>query len=237
MIRTIGFLSGVCLTVAVLLLVLDGRESQPPESVTQATADATAEELSGVYAAIAEQVDVVQAGSESDQSIPPEHDPEKADGEPQNGVVETSADVAAEEAAAVSTASVVQADSVQAAKLSNQVISSDHESRTADAEPQQGFEQAGLDQQHRLDVQAEAEADDSDPPDSGDAGTYLFWSPFRSEWAARGFAGRLTLATQVPVEVINAGPGEYRAAFSYQDETERLARIERIETITGLKLE
>ncbi len=81
------------------------------------------------------------------------------------------------------------------------------------------------------------QTNDSNRQDSGDAGTYLFWSPFRSEWAAQGFAGRLTSATQVPVEVINAGPGQYRVAFSYRDETERLAQIERIETITGLKLE
>jgi hypothetical protein len=184
MIRTIGFLSGVCLTVAALLLVLDPRESQQPAIVTQATGNTTPEELSGVVAAIAEQVDVAQGGNESDQTIPPEH-----------------------------------------------------VSGTADGEPQNGFEQAGLDQDQRLDVQAEAQTDDSGREDSGDAGTYLFWSPFRSEWAARGFAGRLTSATQVPVEVINAGPGEYRAAFSYRDETERLARIERIETITGLELE
>jgi hypothetical protein len=41
----------------------------------------------------------------------------------------------------------------------------------------------------------------------------------------------------VPVAVVNAGPGQYRVAFSYQDETERLARIEHIEAITGLKLD
>jgi len=188
MIKATGFLSGVCLSIAALLLVLDSRQSQQPEIGTQATADATAEELSGVYAAIAEQVDVVHAGNESDQTSPPEH-----------------------------------------------------ESETADSEPQSGTEASGPDQEeHRLDAHdahAMAETVDFDLPDNGDAGTYLFWSPFRSEWAARGFADRLTSATQVPVEVINAGPGEYRAAFSYQDETERLARIERIETITGLKLE
>jgi hypothetical protein len=185
MIKAAGFLSGVCLSVAALLLMLDSRQRQQPEIVTQAIADATAEELSVVYAAIAEQVDVMQAENESDQTSPPEH-----------------------------------------------------ESETADSEPQSGFEASGPDQdEHRLDAHAVAETVDFDLPDNGDAGTYLFWSPFRSEWAARGFAGRLTSATQVPVEVINAGPGEYRAAFSYQDETERLARIERIETITGLKLE
>lgn len=83
----------------------------------------------------------------------------------------------------------------------------------------------------------EATADDSVAQHGGGVGTYLFWSPFRSEWAAQGFAGRLTAATQVPVEVVAAGPGNYRVAFSYQDETERQARVQRIETITGLQLE
>jgi hypothetical protein len=184
MIRAAGFLVGVCLTVAALLLVLDSQESQSPEIVTQASEDATAEELAGVFAAIAEQVDVVQAENESDQAVPP-----------------------------------------------------DPESATAEGEPENGLETSGLDQAHRLDVRAAAPADDSDREDSVDAGTYLFWSPFRSEWAAQGFAGRLTSATQVPVEVVNAGPGNYRVALSYQNETERLARIERIETITGLELE
>jgi len=85
--------------------------------------------------------------------------------------------------------------------------------------------------------QAQVATDVSDRKDTGATSTYLFWSPFRSEWAAQGFAGRLTASTQVPVEVVNAGPGNYQVAFSYQNETDRLARIERIETITGLKLE
>ena len=65
---------------------------------------------------------------------------------------------------------------------------------------------------------------------------YRFWSPFRSEWAAAGFAGRLTQATDVPVEVFREGPTEYRVGFSYQDEAERQARMSRIETITGLEI-
>jgi len=183
--RTTGFLAGVALTVAALLLVLDGRESQQPEMVTQATA----EELSGVLAAIAEQVDV---------EIPLEHESGMADSESQSGFEAPG---------------------------------------TADGEPQGGFEDSGPDPDQHLNVQAEAQTDDSARQDSGDAGTYLFWSPFRSAWSAQGFAGRLTSATQVPVEVVNAGPGEFRVAFSYQDETERLAQIMRIESITGLKLE
>jgi hypothetical protein len=66
---------------------------------------------------------------------------------------------------------------------------------------------------------------------------YLVWSPFRSKWAAEGFAQRLTVATEVPVEVVDAGPGNYQVVFSYRDDTERQAMVERIETVTGLELE
>jgi len=66
---------------------------------------------------------------------------------------------------------------------------------------------------------------------------YRLWSPFRSEWAAQGFAQRLTLATDVPVEVVNEGPGNYQVVFNYQDELERQALVEHIETVTGLELE
>ena len=66
---------------------------------------------------------------------------------------------------------------------------------------------------------------------------YQVWSPFRSEWAAQGFAQRLTLATNVPVEVVNEGPRNYLVVFSYRDELERQALVEHIETVTGLELE
>jgi hypothetical protein len=66
---------------------------------------------------------------------------------------------------------------------------------------------------------------------------YLVWSPFRSEWAAKGFARRLTLATEVPVEVINEGPENYQVVFSYRDDSERQALVTQIENVTGLELE
>ena len=66
---------------------------------------------------------------------------------------------------------------------------------------------------------------------------YLVWSPFRSEWAAQGFARRLTLATDVPVEVHNEGPGNFQVVFSYRDDSERQAMVRQIETVTGLELE
>jgi hypothetical protein len=66
---------------------------------------------------------------------------------------------------------------------------------------------------------------------------YQVWSPFRSEWAANGFARRLVLATEVPVEVVNESPGNYQVVFSYRDDEERQALVERIEAVTGLELE
>ena len=69
------------------------------------------------------------------------------------------------------------------------------------------------------------------------ASRYQVWSPFRSEWAANGFARRLGLATDVPMEVVNESPGNYQVVFSYSDDGERQALVERIETVTGLELE
>ena len=66
---------------------------------------------------------------------------------------------------------------------------------------------------------------------------YPVWSPFRSKWAAQGFARRLTLATGVPVEVINQEPTSYQVVFSYRDDQERQAMVTQIETVTGLELE
>ena len=62
------------------------------------------------------------------------------------------------------------------------------------------------------------------------------WSPFRSQWAAQGFARRLALATEVPVEVVNESPGVYQVVFHYRDDAERRSQLQRIESITGLEL-
>jgi len=73
--------------------------------------------------------------------------------------------------------------------------------------------------------------------DSSEVSRYLVWSPFKSEWAAQGFARRLTLATDVPVEVRNEGPGNFQVVFNYRDDGERQAMVRQIETVTGLDLE
>jgi len=66
---------------------------------------------------------------------------------------------------------------------------------------------------------------------------YQVWSPFRSEWAAQGFARRLALATDVPMEVVNEASGNYQVVFNYRDDGERQTLVQRIETVTGLELE
>lgn len=65
---------------------------------------------------------------------------------------------------------------------------------------------------------------------------YVFWSPFRTEYAASGFAERLTHLTGLNFTVIKEGPGEYQVAFAYADEVERSAGLAMIETETGLRL-
>jgi len=85
--------------------------------------------------------------------------------------------------------------------------------------------------------QSMAAYETTDRNDATAASRYLVWSPFRSKWAAEGFAQRLTVATEVPVEVVDAGPGNYQVVFSYRDDGERQAMVEQIETVTGLELE
>jgi len=51
------------------------------------------------------------------------------------------------------------------------------------------------------------------PDSTVTASRYRVWSPFRSKWAAEGFAQRLTLATAVPLEVINDKPGNYQVVL------------------------
>ena len=111
------------------------------------------------------------------------------------------------------------------------------ESETAETESQRLLESGTPDPGQSLEAQLMTEAGDAETDGDGAGDSYLFWSPFRSQWAAQGFAARLTSATEVDVEVVNTGPGRYRVAFDYEDEKERRARIDRIETITGLKLE
>lgn len=79
--------------------------------------------------------------------------------------------------------------------------------------------------------------DTSAAHDTAPLSRYLVWTPFRSQWAAAGFARRLTVATDVPVEVVNDAAGDYQVVFSYRDEGQRQTMIRQIEAVTGLELE
>jgi len=218
MMRAIGFLSGICLTAAALLLMLDTRESRSPEDVRPVP---TAEQLSQVVAAIAEEVDLVPEPNLSGQDVTPQPEPAAAGNEPQRAVNTKAPD------------RVQQSETQAAAKT---VASQPHTTATGN-EQKRAVATAAPASEQQTDVPEAAQTDSSGERDSAGSGIYTFWSPFRSVWAAQGFARRLTAATQVPVEVVDGGPGNYRVAFSYHDEQQRRARMERITTITGLTLE
>ena len=142
------------------------------------------------------------------------------------------------------TPAVPAADSHSAAADVVPVESSD------DGEVLAATDKAGLDETLRLDAgdsglgldpqswnQAMGAYETALRKDSMAVSRYLVWSPFKSEWAAQGFARRLTLATDVPVEVQNEGPGSYQVVFSYRDDGERQAMVRQIEAVTGLELE
>lgn len=65
----------------------------------------------------------------------------------------------------------------------------------------------------------------------------VFWRPFHSRYSATGFARRMTDATGVKVHVLPVDKKQYRVAFNYLDENDRLSKISIIENITGLELE
>jgi hypothetical protein len=104
-------------------------------------------------------------------------------------------------------------------------------------ERQPGIKDNGfvLDPQSWNQSMAAHEADDR--IDATAVSRYQVWSPFRSEWAAQGFARRLALATDVPMEVVNETPGNYQVVFNYRDDGERQTLVQHIETVTGLELE
>lgn len=68
------------------------------------------------------------------------------------------------------------------------------------------------------------------------AGWVGFFTPFRSEASARGFAQHLEAATGRQFRVARAGPGDYRVEFRIVPEEDRDARIAEIEAASGLAL-
>jgi len=85
---------------------------------------------------------------------------------------------------------------------------------------------------------SDAFAVDSVPAEeTDDAGAWhAFWTPFRSEASANGFATRLGRDTDREYRVLRTGPGEYRVAFHHIDDNDRRARLVEIEQVSGLKL-
>lgn len=68
------------------------------------------------------------------------------------------------------------------------------------------------------------------------AGWLGFFTPFRSEASARGFAQHLEAATGRRFRVARAGPGDYRVEFRIVPEEDQDARIAEIEAASGLAL-
>ena len=166
MMRTTGFLAGICLTVAAFLLVLDSGKIQRLETVKETVVVPTAEELSAIATAIAEQVDVVQTETESVIS----------EAEPQNNLVDVTGDGRPEEPSGIPATVVAQADIPQAGYESDMAAPEDHSLVTPDDQLQDSFEAPGMELEKL-------------PVDTSDTGSYLFWSPFRSTWAARKLSG------------------------------------------------
>jgi hypothetical protein len=236
MMRAIGFLSGVCLTVAAVLLALGSRESPPPQTVAQAPSASTAEELT-----VRDPSPTVAEGvSAQTPSAPTPEEPAveaPAPPKPQELSAPAPPPPTPEALAKMVAAIAEHVDITPEANESEQAVAPQPQAATAGGDTQSAVEASAPAPAPQPDVQTTTAAGAFDGQDHDQPGTYLFWSPFRSEWAAQGFARRLTSATQVPVEVIAAAPGAYRVAFSYQDERQRQAWIDRIQTITGLQLE
>ncbi len=62
------------------------------------------------------------------------------------------------------------------------------------------------------------------------------WESFRSELSARGFAGRLQTLTGFEYQVVSVPPRRYQVQVAHTDEAERLTRLARIESMTGLRV-
>ena len=75
-----------------------------------------------------------------------------------------------------------------------------------------------------------------DPQPASEEHWYAFWSPFRSEIAANGFVAKLQESTGIDYRVVKVKTGVYEVAFSYTDDADIEAKLERISGATGLEL-
>jgi hypothetical protein len=65
---------------------------------------------------------------------------------------------------------------------------------------------------------------------------YAFWSPFRSEIAARGFVAKLQETTGIDYRVVKIRTGVYEVAFAYVDDADIQDKLARISSATGLDM-
>ena len=85
-------------------------------------------------------------------------------------------------------------------------------------------------------------------PDTGDSppapptvaasepGWHAFWTPFKTEIAARGFIGRLEAVTGLDYRVTKLRTGAWQVAFAYRSDADVDAALEQIAAATGLDL-
>jgi len=69
-----------------------------------------------------------------------------------------------------------------------------------------------------------------------DAQWQVFWSPFQSEIAAKGFAAQIAKISGVAVQVIKQGHLKYMVAYPYTTPEERTSRAEAIEKAFGMRI-
>ena len=69
-----------------------------------------------------------------------------------------------------------------------------------------------------------------------DENWYAFWSPFRSEIAAKGFVARLQETTGIDYRVVKVKTGVYEVAFAYLDDADIQDKLARISEATGLDM-
>jgi hypothetical protein len=65
---------------------------------------------------------------------------------------------------------------------------------------------------------------------------YSFWTPFRSEIAARGFVAQLEKVTGLDYRIVKVETGVFEVAFAYNDDSERRSKLAVISSATGLDL-
>lgn len=63
-----------------------------------------------------------------------------------------------------------------------------------------------------------------------------FWSPFRSEIAARGFVSQLEEVTGLDYRIVKVKTGVYQVGFAYDNDQEKQLKLSQISAATGLDL-